>query len=447
MPNERDPDIPVSVATGEVRVGKAFEADRFPVPAIAFEIESLADEPIRIRLVDDIPESFPMEGVGFHPDYEGDNWTAYRDNRVAYERTLEPGESVLTVYGIRIDDPEEAEEFLDEPAVELIEHGDAAATGDVLGRETTQVVRDALSGDDSDGLSGLDPEPLLDDDVPAPTPRDRVAEPIRVTGERDESVTSVGVEGVDAEAEADADAEPAHEDTDEDAADEDATDDEDAADDAVPSAEAAEALDPRSGDGEASTAEPDAAAPATASVAAALASEIRAGTVDDEDLTVLREAFEVEMEREAETVPTSVDVRIGRLQSQIEDVLAYRDALADFLDENGTAEEVVSEVSGELTELSDRVASLEGAVADADDERAALAEDVAAVTDRVDDVADRLDTVADDLDELSSTAETIEERLDSLEALESDVEDIEAELEDLRAFRDRLSNAFGTGDE
>jgi flagellin-like hook-associated protein FlgL len=419
MANDPDPDIPVSVTTGEVHVGKAFEADRFPVPAIAFEIESVADEPIRIRLVDEIPESFPMEGVGFHPDYEGDNWTAYRDNRVAYERTLDPGESVLTVYGIRIDDPEEAEDFLGDPTVELIEHGDAAATGDVLGRETTQVVRDALSGEESRDLSGLGGGPLLDEAPPAP--RERVDDPITVTGDRDESVTAVAVEG-----------------------DDETADDEET--DAVPSADAAEALDPRSGDA-AVEAEPEAEpepesdaepAPAEAavpgSVAAALAAEIRDGTADDEDLTVLREAFEA---AEDEDVPTSVDVRIGRLQSQIEDLLAYRDALADFLDENGTAEEVVGEVSEDLHDLSERVESLEDTVADADAERADL--DAA-----VDAVADRVDTVADDLDDLSSTVETVQERLDAVEDLESDIEDIEAELDDLRSFRDRLNSAFGT---
>jgi hypothetical protein len=390
-----------------VRVGKAFEPDRFPVPAIAFEIESLADEPIRIRLVDDIPESFPMEGVGFHPDYEGDNWTAYRDNRVAYERTIEPGEAVLTVYGIRIDDPEEAEDFLDNPEIELIEHGEAAATGDVLGRETTQVVRDALSSDESGGLGELGSGALLDDDDgdgDAPEPRDRAEDSITVTGEMDELEEDDDTEAGEM--------------------DEPEEDDEPEADETVSSSAAAEALDPRSGGDDtapatvADAAETDDEVPAAAaeSVAATLAAEIRAGAVDDDDLAVLQEAFEGE-------VPTSVDVRVGRLQSQIEDLLAYRDALADFLDENGTAEEVVGELSEDLHELTDRVDALESTLAEADDDREALHEDVSAVTDRVDDVADRVDGVATDLDDLES---------------------IEDELDDLRDFRDRLSSAFGT---
>ncbi|WP_251343852.1 hypothetical protein [Haloplanus halophilus] len=426
MANDPGPETPVSVSTGEVRVGKAFEADRFPVPAIAFEIESLADDPIRIRLVDQIPESFAMEGVGFHPDYDSDNWTAYRDHRVAYERTLDPGESVLTVYGIRIDDPEEADPFLDEPTVEVIEPNDVTGgTEDVLGRETTQAVRDALSGEESGDLSELasdadaEPEPLLDDAdaAEAPAPRDRDPDPTAVLGDRDEDVTAVE-RGPDAEKE-----EEERE--------------------AVPSADAAETLDPRSvaaapadaddatgDDGDAAAGAP-AAAPG--SVAAALAAEIRDGSVDDDDLAVLHEAFEGE-------VPTSVDVRVGRLQSQVEDVLAYRDALADFLDENGTAEEVLGDVSEEVSELNDRVDALDESLSAAADDRESLHAEVGEVADRVDDVAA-------DVDRIDARLERLDERLTAVEALEEDVEAVRSELEDLRSFRDRLSSAFGPGEE
>jgi prefoldin subunit 5 len=351
--------------------------------------------------------------VGFHPDYEGDNWTAYRDNRVAYERTLDPGESVLTVYGIRIDDPEEAEAFLGEPEIELIEHGDAAVTGDVLGRETTQVVRDALSGEESGELSEIDAEPLLDDSTP--DPRDRIDDPISVLRDRDESVTAVEI--------------PTEAET---------TETEEDTPDAVPAADAAEALDPRP-EAEAAETDADAASDSppdtvSGSVAAALAAEIRDGTVNDEDLTVLREAFEAAEGDDA--AATSVDVRIGRLQSRVEDLLAYRDALADFLDENGTAEEVVGDVNEDLQDLSERVASLEDAVAEADDGRADLGAEVDAV-------AERVDAVADDVDDLSATVDAVEARLDAVDDLESDVAAIEAELDELRSFRDRLSSAFG----
>ncbi|MFB6195608.1 MAG: hypothetical protein ABEI80_05515 [Haloplanus sp.] len=449
MANDPDPETQVSVSTGEVRVGKTFEADRFPVPAIAFEIESLADEPIRIRLVDQIPDSFAMEGVGFHPDYDSDNWTAYRDHRVAYERTLEPGESVLTVYGIRIDDPEEAEQFLDEPTVEVLEsEGSAAQTGDVLGRETTQVVRDALSGEDSGDLSALsESESLLGDD--APTPRDTDDDLTASMGDRDEDVTAVDVSEEEAAASESGEADAAA-----DAADTEAEaeeDDDESEDESVPSADVAEALDPRperpvAGDASEESAEPaaekagDVPPGTTGSVAAGLAAEIRAGTVDDDDLATIEDALDG-------GVPTSVDVRVGRLQSQVEDLLAYRDALADFLDENGTAEEVLTEVSEEVDDLTDRVAALEASLEEAESDREDLHDEVTALSDSVAEVSDQVESVGDELAGIETTVENFDDRLTRVETLRSDIEDIQDELDELQTFRDRLSSAFGPGEE
>jgi uncharacterized coiled-coil protein SlyX len=437
MANDPDPETSVSVSTGEVRVGKTFEADRFPVPAIAFEIESLADDPIRVRLVDDIPESFAMEGVGFHPDYEGDNWNAYGDHRVAYERTLDPGESVLTVYGIRIDDPDEAAAFLEEPTVELVEADDTATAGDVLGRETTQVVRDALSGEESGDLSGLGAEPLLDDAAEESAPRVPADDLASVLGDRDREVTPVDVPAVETDDGVDADADDGElgaETTAE--AGEMAVDDAGTGD--VGTDPATEPLDADAGtaDDDGAVAAPAADAGAE-SVAAALAAEIRADRVDDDDMAALREAFEG-------SVPTSVDVRVGRLQSQIEDLLAYREALADFLDENGTAEAVLGDVSESVSELEDRVDELEGSLATADADREELRNEVASATESLADTDERLDAMAADLADLEATAEGLDERLTEVEELESDVEELRAELEELRSFRDRLSSAFGT---
>ena len=459
---ESDPSV--SVSADEVRVGKAFEADRFPVPAIAFEIESLAEEPIRIRLVDHIPDSFAMEGVGFHPDYDSDNWTAYRDHRVAYERTLDPGESVLTVYGIRIDDPSEAESFLDEPTIELVETDDDPDAGDVLGRETTQVVRDALSSGGEDGLSDLDAGSLLGDeaeaDIPdaeseadaggeadeatddeadeAPDPRELADDLDSAMRAGDEDVTRIETadesetdeDGTGDEVGGDADAEGADDADDADDAETDADDE------SVHSSAAAEALDPRDSP---VAGEHDTSAPAADSVAAALAAEIREGRVDDDDLSVLREALAAEIETDASA---SVDARIARLQSEVADLLAYSDALADFLDENGTAEDVLGEVSEDVTELSDRVDTLADEVSAAETERTALGDEVSDLAEDVTAVSDRIEGLDADL---GAAVDRLDERRDAVESIETDVEALREEIDDLQTFRDRLSDAFGTG--
>ncbi|WP_338742152.1 hypothetical protein [Haloplanus salilacus] len=472
---ESDPSV--SVSTGEVRVGKAFEADRFPVPAIAFEIESLAEDPVRIRLVDHIPESFPMEGVGFHPDYDSDNWTAYRDHRVAYERTLDPGESVLTVYGIRIDDPSEAEAFLDEPTIELVETDADLDTGDVLGRETTQVVRDALSGEGDDGLSDFDSGSLLGDPGEtiddadgrvngateaddSPEPRDPMEGEDAETEDEVESEEEAPGEEVESEEEApDEEVESEEEAPGEEVESEEEAPDEEGEDEApasVHASAAAGALDPRDrsvgADGSVGsdaaetdtestsdeTVESTPSATTTESVAATLAAEIRAGHVDDDDLAVLREAID-------DASPTSVDARIGRLQSEVEDLLAYRDALAGFLDENGTAEEALDEVTAELSDLSDRVDDLADSLSAAEVDRADLDDEVAALTDDVATVSDRIDEFDDDLGDLGETVDRLDDRVDALEGFEDDIETLRSEIDDLQTFRDRLGDAFGTG--
>ena len=154
MATDSDGAETVSVSTGAVTVEKSFSVDEFPVPTVVFDLRSTADGAVEVRLTDDVPDAVDMGAVGFHPDYDGDGWTAYRDQRVQYETTLEPGDSVRTVYGVRADGSVDGEVFLVEPRVELLgaEEGDADAGG-ALDRDTTQSVRDALAGDEPDGPS------------------------------------------------------------------------------------------------------------------------------------------------------------------------------------------------------------------------------------------------------------------------------------------------------
>ncbi|WP_423751455.1 hypothetical protein [Salinirarus marinus] len=429
MAKEPDLDVPVTVREDDVDVVKSFAADRFPVPAITFTISSAADEPVHLRLVDEIPDSFSMEGIGFHPDYESDNWTAYRDHRVEYVRTLEPGEEVETVYGVRVDDLDRVEEFVREPTVELLDESATSGGADgVLGRDTTQVVRDALAGDQ--GLPGLDDEPLLGggEDEEPPAPRSIDSETVPAVTRREERASDPNSAAAESPA-ADPPVEAASETADPDAADE--------------SVEAAE----ETGATSVGAAAPETAAVAEAvpehaseldGVAAALADEIRAGDVADEDLELLREKLDF-------GAPKSVDVRIGRLQSQVEDLLAYRDALADFLDDHGTADDVFDEFQGELDSLESRLADVDASLSAAATERTDLREDVSAVRETVETVESQVATLDEEMGEVREDIAGLDERLvDVEEDVRAELDDIQAELEDLREFRDRLSSAFGT---
>ncbi|MFQ3295163.1 MAG: hypothetical protein ACI8VE_002246, partial [Natrialbaceae archaeon] len=171
MTEQVDPDEEIEVNSEGVRVQKSFESDEFPVPAIRFLIKSKRDEAASIRLAETIPEEFPMDGVGFHPDYESDNWTAFEDHHVEYSRQLEPGESVETVYGIRVGDPEEARPFLTEPDVRVESNGESPTVTDepieaddealahtmieeIASESDSQAVKDMIA--DGESIPGLD---------------------------------------------------------------------------------------------------------------------------------------------------------------------------------------------------------------------------------------------------------------------------------------------------
>ena len=118
-----DADDVVEVTTGGVTVTKSYTADEFPVPAVRFEFESEHDEPVEVRLAEDIPESFPMDSVGFHPDYHSDQWTAFQDNHVQFVGNVDPDEPLVTVYGIRLSEDTDPGAFLSEPTITV--EGDA----------------------------------------------------------------------------------------------------------------------------------------------------------------------------------------------------------------------------------------------------------------------------------------------------------------------------------
>jgi len=128
MNSTADTDDTIEISADGIAVRKTFTADEFPVPAIRFEIESDRDNPVTLQLSEDIPESFPMDKVGFHPDYHSDDWTAYQDNHVEFTAALEPGDQLVTVYGIQLDDESRATEFLTEPLVVERDADDATTT-------------------------------------------------------------------------------------------------------------------------------------------------------------------------------------------------------------------------------------------------------------------------------------------------------------------------------
>lgn len=214
------------------------------------------------------------------------------------------------------------------------------------------------------------------------------------------------------------------------------------------------------------------AAPAVESVAEALADEIRAGDVNDQTLEILREHLQIESEPRREQRgggggssqgDSSMDARIRRLQADVSDLRAYTDALEGFLDENGEAQQILSEFREELDGLSPRVNSLETQTNDISTELSntteefssdigSLSSDIDSLTDDVDSLTDYADSLSKDIEDIESNIESVSSdvsrlqsrvrRLDNNTATEEDVENIRAELDSLADFRKRMQSVF-----
>ncbi|WP_418279800.1 hypothetical protein [Halorubrum sp. DTA98] len=441
---ERTAESAMTVEEDGISVEKSFTDDEFPVPAVTYDLASNRTESARVRIVDTIPESFPMDRVGFHPEYESDNWTAYKDHRVEFERVLEPGESVETVFGIRSDDPD-IDGFLGAPVIEHVPVGEEIE--DVLGTGETDAVREVLSGDRAT-LPGMEREEDATDDSSVADPleedllEDDPLEDGSVADDETDFDSADDADAADAGDGADGDIEPRPTDAETAAAvtprqesDEEAVgephevSDEGQEDETAPTesdVEPDDGSEPESGS--------DPAPFAEAGLAATLAEEIRSGDVDDDDLELLRSELDGGL-------PRSVDVRISRLQSSVADIEAYADALAEFIDENGTAQEVLDGLQSRVDAMESDVTAIDDRVDSADEERAQLASDIEGVEGSVIGVEETVARVERSVSELDESVSAVIADVSDAEQAIGDVEDeVSSVASDLSGLDDAVDD-------
>lgn len=443
------------VESDGVRVTKSFDADGFPVPAVRFDVVSTLDDETTLTIRDEIPDEFDIDQIGFHPEYGSEHWTATGDGVVRFQRTIEANEEFTTVYGVRMEDDEEPTAFLDTPTVTVGEDAESTGLEDVVPPESSDIVRELASGkrDTIPGLEDEDAEvaapgdtnePLLDalhDDSGEIV--DAEAVEASVSGEGDDSSTDSDAGGPDAEVDA---SEPTVAEiaaggtgTDErtDQPDEPAVaeDGMDSTDEDTPE-ETEAPVEHTEPEGEAVNAGQSTETVTAADVAAELAAQIRAGDVDDDDLTVLRE----------ELAPKRANVQIEHLQSRVSEMEAYADALGAFIDENGEARGILEDLQTDVEDMQSTIHSLDSSIETAGSERTELRERVAEVETRLeslDDIEDRVDRVAGDVDALDERLGGVEDSLSEVEELSNDVDDLRTELQEMKQWRDQLSDVFG----
>lgn len=448
------------VESDGVRVTKSFDADGFPVPAVRFDVVSTLDDETTLTITDEIPDEFDIDQIGFHPEYGSEHWTATGDGVVRFQRTIEAEEEFTTVYGVRMEDDEEPTAFLDTPKVTVGEDAESTGIEDVVPPESSDIVRELASGK-RDSIPGLE-----DDEAEVAAPGD-TNEPL-LDALHDDSGEIVDAEAVEASVSGDSD---------------DATSDSDAGEpEAAAEEEETEEVEPTvaeiaaggtgadetsehateahsGGDGgdtidvdtpgeteapvahserdpEADGAELTPEPVTAADVAAELAAQIRAGDVDDDDLTILRE----------ELAPKRANVQIEHLQTRVSEMEAYADALGAFIDENGDARGILEDLQSDVEDMESTVHSLESSIETADSERAELRETVSEVETRLealDEIEERVDRVSGDVDALDERLGGVEDSLSEVDDLSEDVDDLRTEIKEMKQWRDQLSDVFG----
>jgi predicted nucleic acid-binding Zn-ribbon protein len=374
----------VTISSEGVTVTKRFEADEFPVPAIAFEFASNRDEEVHVRLTDPVPENIEVEDLGFHPEYGSEYWTI-DDDTITFERSLAPQASYTTVYGIRATGSDNIQQFLAEPTLEEVDPplpDDRAVVPD----SGDDVVKNAIAGDGEIPGLGEDDEEEEDDEEDVATldlkdpsePGDRGTDTGGAdAGETTDGATPVSIEG--------------------------------------------------------------------GSLVAAMAAELRQQNVSAEDVKLLRQAFEIAAQEGGSTA-----AKIEQIQSDIADLRAYTGSLEEFLDENGTAQEMLDSFEQRVDSFDSRLEEFESNIQANSRQLSSIDDDLGSVSEEVDSMGEEMSSIGEEVDSMGEEMSSIDEEVDSMgeemssigEEVDSVAGDVEELDEEVSSIGDEVS-AFG----
>ena len=377
----------VTISSDGVAVVKRFEDEEFPVPAIAFDFKSDRDEPVTVTMCDTVPDGIEVEDLGFHPEYGSEFWTI-DDETITFEREMEAEESYTTVYGIRATGSDDVRQFLTEPTLESVE----PPLPEDESNDTEDILAEAESDVVRDAISGDGEIPGLEDES------DESEEEVATLELNDpngsESATSNGV------------------------------------------SEDSEGADSGTGTRE--------VAIESGSLTEALASEIREQNVSGEDLKLLRRALDM-----AEEEDGSQKARVDQLQDDIADLRAYTGALEEFLDENGTGEQLIEDFEEKLDSFESRLDSVNSEIESnssrlesVDETVSTVDEEVESLGSELEDVNSQVNSVEEELDELDATLEALDERVPEDETFER-IDEMEETLDDLQSWQEQIKQTFG----
>lgn len=418
-----EPTETVETVTDELRIEKRVATTDTGRVIVDLRIEPVDEEVVGALLVERLPPDVDPESVDAHRDVDPDRWSITEDSNLQFEIAADPDESTgVGFVATEVDDPAA---FFDPPTVVEAEtmgptgSGTADATAsDVFDRRTGE---GGPSSDRTDSIARKVREALS---VPSETGTERRREVEAKASDRDDLEFEFRT-GNGAEADPEDEDEAASAST-------DAT------------AGSASAAETDGGDGSggetllrgSSTSSADGSnssvrAVTPEEVPTVFVNQLESGALSDEDLEALREALGVETRRSTAT-------RIEHVESRLTEFEAYIEALEAFIDDNGTADEIIADLEATVDDLNETVASVEDELEGIREQQTDLREAVDGHDEALSTVEERMNALEGKIEALERTTADHGSRIADLEegqqSLETDLEkghrDLREELED-----------------
>ncbi|WP_415381522.1 hypothetical protein [Halosimplex sp. TS25] len=454
--------------TLSLAVSKRLVTDGYAYPSVRLRIAADAGEPVAVRLVESLPPGVDETAVGFHEDEGYEHWSVTGESRIVYEDVVRESQPASTLYAIVDASRDLLAACLETPDVEIARTDDLDA---VDAADWTPLADDRIDVSIG-GASGGDARPV--DRQTSPGGGDwggsettMTEDEQRTTGEQNGESTEWG-ERTDGDERTERDdqtmratesgeqrGDPSQAasdggsgaltrggsaDTEASASDEPTTKPDETASAGTPVSDAtaaSETVDPGETTGEtAGPAVPTQPEP-HGSVVEQFAEELRRDEPSSQAVATLRDHLGAD-------TSGSVDAKLDHCMSRIGELDAYVDALEAFLDDEGTAEQLLTEVREDLRTIESRVEDVERRVDSVEAAQSRLDDRLASVESDLDTVAE-LDDAVDDLD--ASVAETRAELTDAVAEVEAEVSALGEDVESVEEWRSTVVQALSAAQE
>lgn len=137
----------------------------------------------------------------------------------------------------------------------------------------------------------------------------------------------------------------------------------------------------------------------------------------------------------------STKARLTQLQKDISDLRAYTNALEEFLDEEGTSQEILDRYEDRMNAIEAELHSIESTTERLPEKIQTVERELQEVDGSIESMSDEIDSLETDLNALAEDVDSVHERLPKY-SIDERFTELEDELEEISNFVEGLKSAF-----